>query len=317
MTLTPDERAIARSVIYASLFDYPLTLEQLHQTLLESSASAAEILAVYHSSETLPFVVEHRDGFFFPVGRHDLVSERRRREALSRAFLDRHRHLLAAFCAVPYTRMVSLSGSIAHMNLDEAGDLDLFIITRGRHVWSVTVAVLVIAKLWGRRDITCANFVIADSHLMLDQEDLFTANQTIHLKPLIGRDLLEPFVAANPFVAQHYPNSRPADAVAPVFVESRTLTRIKRAIEWALQLPAMAAEAICRVAYGWHLRRRARSWRSPGQVRLGRDYLKLHTQSHRQSVTERFESALAKAFEAVDRRRSETIPAPVGANHVR
>ena len=317
MMLTPDERAIARSVIYASLFDYPLTLEQLHQTLLESSASAAEILAVYQSSETLPLVVEHRDGFFFPVGRRDLVSERRRREALSRAFLDRHRRLLIAFSVVPYTRMIALSGSIAHMNLDEAGDLDLFIITRGRHVWSVTVAVLVIAKLLGRRDITCANFVIADSHLMLDQQDLFTANQTIHLKPLIGGDLLEPFVAANPFVVQHYPNFRPADAVAPVLVESRALTRVKRAIEWALQLPALPAEAICRVAYRWHLRRRARAWRSPGQVRLGRDYLKLHTQSHRQSVTERFESALADAFEAVERRRRATIPTRVGASHVR
>ena len=312
MMLTTDEGAIARSVIYASLFDYPLTLEQLHQTLLQSSASPAEVLAVYDSSETLPLIVEHREGFFFPVGRGDLVSERRRREALSRTFLERHRRLLAAFCAVPFTRMIALSGSIAHMNLEDGGDLDLFIITRGRHVWSVTVAVLVIAKLWGRRDITCANFVIADSHLTLEQQDLFTANQTIHLKPLIGRDLLARFVAANPFVAQHYPNYRTADAAAPILVERRALLRVKRAIEWVLQVPALAAEAICRVAYGWHLRRRARSWRSPGQVRLGRDYLKLHTQSHRQSVTERFESAVADALEALDRRRRETIPTAVG-----
>jgi len=35
-TLSGDELAIARSVIYASLFDYPLTLAQLRQTLIES-----------------------------------------------------------------------------------------------------------------------------------------------------------------------------------------------------------------------------------------------------------------------------------------
>src|SRR5262249_41780228 len=150
--------------------------------------SRAEILAIYRTSDRLPLVVDYRDGYFFPAGRDDLVSERRRRETVSRAFLDDHRRLLAAFCAVPYTPMIALAGSIAHLNLDDTGDLDLFIVTRGRHVWSVTVAVLLIAKLFGRRDVTCANFVIADSHLELEQQDLFSANQTIHLKPLIGRD---------------------------------------------------------------------------------------------------------------------------------
>ena len=34
--VTTREIAIARSVIYASLFDYPLTLEQLHYSLIGS-----------------------------------------------------------------------------------------------------------------------------------------------------------------------------------------------------------------------------------------------------------------------------------------
>ena len=34
--VTTREIAIARSVVYASLFDYPLTLEQLHYALIES-----------------------------------------------------------------------------------------------------------------------------------------------------------------------------------------------------------------------------------------------------------------------------------------
>jgi hypothetical protein len=316
MMLTPNELAIARSVIYASLFDYPLTLDQLHESLLESRTSAAEILAIYRTSESLPLIVDHRDGFFFPVGRRDLVDERRRREALSRAFLDRHARLLAAFCAVPYTRMIALSGSIAHMNLDEHGDLDLFIVTRGRHVWSVTIAVLLIAKAFRRRGVTCANFVIADSHLSLEQQDLFSANQTIHLKPLIGADLLQELAAENPFIAQYYPNFRPEHPATSPFVERPSLKRIKRALEWALHVPAIAAETICRVGYSWHLRRRARWWRSPGQVRLERDYLKLHTQSHRQSVTERFESAVADARATLERRRRETA-APLRAGRAR
>jgi hypothetical protein len=74
--MTPNEIAIARSVIYASLFDYPLTLDQLHHALLESDQSPSEILATYDSSERLRRVIGFRDGFFFPAGRDELVGER-------------------------------------------------------------------------------------------------------------------------------------------------------------------------------------------------------------------------------------------------
>src|SRR5439155_26080398 len=138
-------RAIARSVLFASLFDYPLTLAQLRQTLIESVQTPSRILSTYLSSEPLQAAIDYRDGFFFPRGCDQLVEERRRREARSRAFLHHHRVLLRLICLIPYVRMVALSGSIAHLNLERSGDLDLFIVTRGRRVWSVTVAVLVLA----------------------------------------------------------------------------------------------------------------------------------------------------------------------------
>src|SRR3954462_3946642 len=96
--------AIARSVIYASLFEYPLTLKQLHHSLIESDQTPAEILAVYDGSELLRDVIEHRDGFFFPMGRADLIAERRRREARSDAFLEQHRLGAPAVFARPLPR---------------------------------------------------------------------------------------------------------------------------------------------------------------------------------------------------------------------
>jgi hypothetical protein len=296
-----NELAIARAVIYASLFDYPLTLEQLHRTLIESRQSAEEILATYHGSDALHRIVDYRDGFFFPAGRDQVIAERQRREAQSRAFLVRHRLLLRLICAVPYTRMVALSGSIAHRNLEPGGDLDLFIVTRGRHVWTVTLAILALTKLLGRRRVVCANFVLADSHLALEQQDLFTANQVIHLEPLVGGCVLEQFFAANPFVTRFYPNATSAS-----FADRRSWS--KAAAEGLLRVPSPLIEAACRILYRWHLGRRAGSWRSPDQVRLDRDYLKLHTQSHRSSILARFDLAVQGALE-----RADAVPEPVVA----
>jgi hypothetical protein len=285
------ELAIARSVIYASLFDYPLTLDQLHRTLVGCNITASQVASVYAHSAVLPAIIEHRDGFFFPVGRAELVAERRRREGRSRAFLERHDRMLRWICAIPFTRLVALSGSLAHLNLEPNGDLDLFIVTRGPHVWTVTMAVLLLTRALGRRRVVCANFVVADTHLTLDQQDLFTANQVISLRPLIGADALDEFIAANPFVMRWYPNAlgqRPAAVTKP--------SRLKYAMERMLGVAAPAIEAMSRAVYGRHLRRRARSWRSPEQVRLRSDYLKLHTQSHRQSILDRFERAMDEAL---------------------
>jgi hypothetical protein len=305
--MTSREISIARSVIYAALFDYPLTLRQLHHTLIESDQTPSEILAVYDGSARLQSIVEHRDGFFFPAGRADLIAERRRREARSRRFLHQHEGMLRLLCALPFTRLVALSGSVAHLNLEPHGDLDLFIVTRGRRVWTVTVALLLLTKLLRRRRIVCANFVLADSHLALEPQDLFTANQVLHLKPLIGEDLLDAFLAANPFVTRFYPNALShgfggpnAEALPdgrPATQWTRGLMRLKALMELALRLPAPFIEASCRRLYAWHLRRRSAAWSSPDQVRLHSDYLKLHTQSHRRSVLNRFDAAVERALQ--------------------
>jgi hypothetical protein len=291
--VTSRELAIARSVIYASLFDYPLTLDQLHYALIESDQTRPEILAVYEGSELLQDIVDYRDGFFFPMGRDDLIAERRSREARSDRFLAQHRLALRLICALPFTRLVALSGSIAHRNLEPNGDLDLFIVTRGPRVWTVTVLLLVLTKLLRRRRTICANFLVADSHLAVDQPDLFTANQIIHLQPLAGAEMIERLRAANSFVRQCYPNSGTRTAQPPLIDASgRGLAFLKRALEAILRLPSPLIERLCRGAYAWHLRRRAESWRSPDQVRLQSDYLKLHTRSHRHAVLDRFEATV-------------------------
>jgi len=308
--MTSRELAIARTVVYAGLFDYPLTLEQLHHSLIESEQTPSEILAVFDGSARLQAIIEYRDGFFFPAGRADLIAERRRREARGRRFLQQHARILRLICAVPFTRLVALSGSIAHLNFEPAGDLDLFVVTRGRRVWTVMLTVLILAKLLRQRRVVCANFVVADSHLSLEQQDLFTANQVLHLKPLIGESVYGAFLAANPFVSRWYPNSVQRPRPAAIADEpSRALRAVKTVLEVLLWLPSPLIEMGCRRLYAWHLRRRAASWQSPEQVRLQSDYLKLHTQSHRHSVLVRFDAALD---EAVERAGAETAPRVAG-----
>ncbi len=308
---TPLELAVLRAVVYASLFEYPLTLEQVRETLVGSSALEAEIQRCYRSSALLRAAIEVRDGYFFPRGQAHVIATRRRREAASRALLAANRRVLRLICALPFTRLVALSGSIAHFNVDPGGDLDLFIVTRGARVWSVTLTIVVLARLLGCREVVCANYVMSDRDLRVDEQDLFSANQIIHLRPIVGGEVFPRFAAANPCVGRHYPGFVAGAAEVPGLQPGRAARALKRAIEVGLSLgAAQAYEATCRFVYGRHLRARAHRWRSPEQVRLALDRLKLHTHSHRRAILERFEreAACAEAAATVVARAGRAGP---------
>lgn len=284
------ELAVLRTVVYASLFDYPLEPAQLEASLIGVGAPAAAIERWWRESELLQATIEHRDGLYFPAGRSDLVGTRSRREAVSRELLDRDRRLLSFVASMPFVRMVALSGSLAHLNAEGSADLDLFVITAPHRVWSVVVATLVLAKLLGWRKRLCMNYVVSEHALAIEPRDLFSANQIIHLRPISGHAVFERFVESNAFVRQIYPNFELPDL--PRTQDPRPKTFFERALSLGF---AQVAEGMARLLYGWHLRRRSASWQSSDQVRLEPECLKLHTSSHRASTLRRFEEAMEKA----------------------
>ena len=295
------ELAFLRTVIYASLFDYPLTLEQLHASLTGVRADADTVAAWWRSSDFLQATIDHQDGLYFPAGRGDLKHTRARREVLSRDLLAHNHRILSVVAKMPFIRMVAVSGSLAHLNAEASADLDLFVITAPHRVWSVTLALLVIARLFGWRRRLCLNYVISEAALRVEPADLFAANQIIHLRPVLGHDVFARFVDSNPFVREIYPNFE----VGPTGQRANgptAQTALKSILERVLSIgPAPIAERAARAIYGWHLNRRAGSWQSRDQVRLEPECLKLHTISHRAAALERYDAAVGEAL----RRASE------------
>jgi hypothetical protein len=299
------EHAFLSTVIYASIFEYPLTREQLHESLIAARANLEDVTRWYEQSATLQSAIDYRDGYFFPRGRGDLVELRQRRERTSRTMLDELGKPLALVLRMPWVRMVALSGSLAHLNAGREADLDLFVITKVGRVWSVTTTVLLLARLSGWRRRLCLNYVISEKQLAVEPGDLFSANQIVHLRPLVGTDVYLRFLEANRFVERYYPNFRPrTDDLERI--GSTQPSRLERLLEATI---APLYEACCRRAYGWHLRRRAPSWHSRDQVRLEAECLKLHTSSHRHRVMEHFAAAIEEA--------ERTSTRPVATAHAR
>lgn len=289
----PLDDAILQAVTYAALFDYPLTLQQLHETL-PVPATADAIAARLATSPWLGAAVTSRGGFVYPAGRHDLPGIRRRREAITLPRLRGDAAAIAFVASLPFVRAVAISGSLAHLNADDgaaAGDLDLFVVTAPGRVWMVTVVALAVARLRGWRRRLCLNYVVSERTLAVPSTDLFTANQIVHLKPLSGEATYRRFLGANPFVGAHYPNFVPR-ALEPAPVAGGGAGT---ALRVCLTLVAPLLERVARGLYRWHLHRRSSRWITRDGVRLDTDCLKLHTSSHRDTVLQRYAEALVSA----------------------
>jgi hypothetical protein len=202
------ELSVLRAVTYAALFDYPLTLRQLRDSL-DVVADEDAIVRWWKTGPLLQATVDYRDGLFFPRRRADLALTRARREAFSRQMLERDRRILSFVSAMPFVRMVALSGSLAHLNAEGVADLDLFVITSANRVWSVTLTILIVARLLGWRRRLCLNYVISEQRMAIEPADLFSANQIIHLRPVAGPRTYRKFLDANLFVSRCYPNFVP------------------------------------------------------------------------------------------------------------
>src|SRR5688572_21771968 len=293
---TAEDIAVLRAVLYASVFDFPLSAEELRRSLPRRKISLNALKRAIAERPFLRDRINLVDGWYVPAGRADLVERRRERERSSRAFLAKHRRTLDVVCTLPFTRLVAISGSLAHLNADDDADLDLFVVTQGPRVWTVALSLVILSRLMRRRKVMCANFLLADSHLVLDQHDLYTASQVLHLRPVIGCDTQARFIEANPFVHEWFPNAGDAPAVEFPLPTSGGFPRLKRVLEALLWIPSGLIEAVCRFTYGWHLRRRVSLWRSPEQVRLEPSCLKLHTHSHRKAVLGQVETLVAQSI---------------------
>ena len=201
---------------------------------------------------------------------------------------------------LPYTRLIALSGSSAHFNMSEKGDIDLFVVKRGRKVWSTAVNILLVSRLFGCREMVCFNYLVADTHLSLQERDLFSANQLIHLRPLTGEEWMIRLRESNQCVEELYPNSLPPRDNPGILGASPLLPTLKRWKEVLLS-PGLAQiyEVLCRTFYRRYLLWKSPSWSTPEQVRLDLDVIKLHTQSHSAAVMHRYHSELQRVLKQI------------------
>lgn len=202
--------AIVYTLAYADVFNYPLTVPQIHRYLIGLAASRAEVERVLVDGDTAHHDWEVEDGYYTLPGRGELVALRRRRESIAASLWRRavrYGHLIAR---LPFVRMVALTGALTMGNVESSDDIDFLMVTEPGRLWLARIFVIgLIVKPGGLfGDEVCPNYFLTTETLTLTEQNLFTAHELAQMTPLYGLGVYWQMRRANTWMESFLPNAQ-------------------------------------------------------------------------------------------------------------
>ena len=213
------QREILKTLIYADIFDYPLTLIELEKFLIGRSGIGAktakktllEILTDLKQIDT--------DGeLYFLKGREKIVRLRKRREGWAKEKWGIAEKTARKLQKLPMIKLIGVTGALAMNNTHEEDDIDLLVVSSVNSLWLTRLLIFLLCPVLGikRRkpgekkvkNKICFNLFLDESHLKVRPTNLFLAHEVCQVKPLVNKDkTYERFLWENRWVRDYLPNA--------------------------------------------------------------------------------------------------------------
>lgn len=226
------QRAILLTVLYSDLFDYPLTEDELHRYLVAPYPGEAAFGRALEG--LLGSHLTRAEEFFTLAGREQIVKVRRQRQQTGDerwALATRYARWLTH---VPFVRMVAVCGSQAAGNARSDADVDFFLVTEPRRLWTAQVCSMLLRRVASLLSVrVCPNYFLTLDSLEVEPHNLYHAREVAQAVPLWGDATHLRFLGANRWIEQLLPNVSHADDRRDRLKELPR-PRFVRGFEWLL-----------------------------------------------------------------------------------
>ena len=216
-SLTDLQRSVLLTILYADLFDFALTDDELERRLVLTEAEPDVLKRCVASLADV--YLTRTAGYTVWKGREHLIDLRRHRSHVSRELWPTAERYARWLARVPFVRMVAVSGSLAADNADSHSDVDLFCITDDRRLWLARLFIVCCSKttrlfpsVFPRY--LCPNYLLTTGSLEILDQNLFTAHEVAQAVPLYGADEYRKFLQANGWIRAYLPAGPAAHPVA-------------------------------------------------------------------------------------------------------
>ncbi|MGB1288497.1 MAG: hypothetical protein ACPG7F_18325, partial [Aggregatilineales bacterium] len=209
MPMPAIENAILRTILYADVFKFAITLQELHTYLIYHTPVSIETIETALQHPRLQKFLCISEGYITLKENSDYIQRRKKRQALvdeMQTEAKRYGHWLSR---IPFMRMVALTGALAADNPAHAGDdIDYLLITKTGRVWFVRAIAVIMVRVVRLRGVEiCPNFVLSEEQLQQKRQDLYIARELVQMQPLYGQPAYEAMWQENNWLRDYMPNA--------------------------------------------------------------------------------------------------------------
>lgn len=288
--MLPVEAAILRTILYADIFNFPLTSDEIQRYLITDVAIAqADIDKTLQHSECLNQLICNIEHYYCLRDRERIIAIRKEREAISQKLWNSAIHYGKLLSYIPFVEMVALTGALAVRNPSSIeDDFDYLLITRPGRVWlarAFAVLMVRIVRLFGRE--LCPNYVLASDQLAQSRQDLYMAHEITQMRPIYGADLYRAIFTQNPWTGDYLPNA------LPYATEADKPRRLRSILEWLLR--GRIGDILEQREYQRKLRKfQPKMHQTTSSAEISENSVKGHFEDHGMPVLRHYEALLAE-----------------------
>lgn len=233
-------KTVLATIAYYDALDFPVTEFEIWKHLLvpdgDNTDQSVSFLAVARNLQELvrQGTLVFEQGFYVLPGREELVRQRILQERGAVAKLKRASRLIRWCSAIPFVRMIAITGSLSMKLGTKHSDWDFLVVMKSGAIWTGRLLLTLWLELLGKRrhglrveDRACLNCYLADNHgLEVPLRDLFSSHEYRFLYPMFGAGQLQSFELANVWMRRYRPNFSLTEL--PVVFARPTTARVKR-----------------------------------------------------------------------------------------
>jgi len=211
--MTRLQKAIFKTLIYADIFDYPLTKTEINHWLIWPHKPPPPNITSALSS------FSQSNSYYHLPSRQSIIKTRQSRSRFSQSKLKRAHRISRYLSFIPTIKLIAITGALSMANSRQHDDIDLFIITKKNRLWLTRLfSILLLELLQLRRrpqdkqttNKICLNLFLDESSLKLSssQRNLYTAHEVAQIKPVFNKNsTYQNFLNQNSWVKTYLPHA--------------------------------------------------------------------------------------------------------------
>lgn len=216
-----NKEAVLRTILYADVFDFPLTEQEVWQFCIASEKIPLESIQRATKSLVSKKVLCQKDGYLALESKEANIRKREENKKYLKSKLLIAEKAALILSQIPSVHFIGLSGSLAVSDVNAQDDIDLFIISDSRYMWVTRALCLILLSKQGmrrtrgklhERDKICLNMFISENALgfLPDRQDIYTAREIVNVRPLFDRgNLYKRFLDENTWIKTYQPHFTP------------------------------------------------------------------------------------------------------------